>query len=147
MAQGLPGPVEVGGSRVRRLDDTVARYDPLEAVAQIAEATGEDVRTVANVLEGEIDYLGCLGLLDETELDDAGRTEIEALRRENEDILDVTDREYDMEAAVSFIQRNRGIDKETITRVLEANYQFMDERGFLDEEWGTDVDESPPSRS
>ncbi len=130
---------------MRRLDDTVARYDPLEAVAQIADATGEDLKTVASVLEGEIDYLGCLGLLDETELDDAARSEIEGLRRENEDILDVTDREYDMEAAVSFIQRNRGIEKETITRVLEANYQFMDERGFLDEEWGTDVEEDPPA--
>ena len=39
-------------------------------------------------------------------------------------------------SAVSFIQRNRGIDKEVIARILAANYTFMDERGFLDDDWG-----------
>ena len=34
------------------MDDTIARYDPLEAVTRIAEATGEDERTVAQILEG-----------------------------------------------------------------------------------------------
>ena len=61
------------------MDDTVARYDPLEAVMQIADVTGEDERTVAQVLEGEIDFLGCLGLIDEEVLDDTARQEIGAL--------------------------------------------------------------------
>ena len=52
------------------MDDTVARYDPLEAVMQIADVTGEDERTVAQVLEGEIDFLGCLGVLAEDIHDD-----------------------------------------------------------------------------
>ncbi|GAB4285306.1 MAG: hypothetical protein Kow0092_39410 [Deferrisomatales bacterium] len=121
---------------MRRLDDTVARYDPMEALEQISEATGLDPRVVADVLEGEIDYLGCLGLLDEAGMDEAARQEIEELRRENADILDATEGEYDAAAAAAFIQRNRGVDKDTIARVLEANYRFMDERGFLDEDWG-----------
>jgi hypothetical protein len=121
---------------VSRLDDTVARYDPLEAVAEISGATGVEVRTVALILESELDYLGCLGLLDDGDLDEAARQEIEDLRRENADVIAASDGEYDAEIAVSFVQRNRGIDKETIARVLEANYHFMEERGFLDEEWG-----------
>jgi hypothetical protein len=128
---------------VSRLDDTVARYDPLEAVNQIAEATGVDARTVAQVLEGEIDYLACLGLLDETDMDEAAHLEVEGLRRDNADLLDASEGEYDTVSAAVFIQRNRGIEKEVIARVLEANYRFMDERGFLDEEWGTDVEEAP----
>jgi len=118
------------------LDDTVARYDPLEAVIEIADATGVDVRTVATILEGEMDYLGCLGLLDETDVDEAGQAELEGLKRANGDLLEASDGEYHLDAAVSFIQRNRGIEKELIERVVEANYRFMEERGFLDEEWG-----------
>ena len=38
--------------------------------------------------------------------------------------------------AVSFIQRNRGITKEVIARILAANYAFMEERGLLDDDWG-----------
>jgi hypothetical protein len=121
---------------VSRFDDTVARYDPLEAVAEISEATGVDVRTVALVLEGEIDYLACLGLLDEGDMDEAAQHEIEMLRRDNADVIAATDGEYDADMAASFVQRNRGIDRETIDRVLEANYRFMEERGFLDEDWG-----------
>ena len=118
------------------LDDTVARYDPMEAVSQITQMTGLDVKTVALVLEGEIDYMGCLGLLDESELDEDAKSELSALRRENADVIEASDGEYDADLAASFIQRNRGIDKETIARVLDANYRFMEERGFLDEEWG-----------
>lgn len=118
------------------LDDAVARYDPLEAVVEIADATGLDVKTVAAVLEAEFDYLGCLGLLDEGGLDEEGRGELESLKRSNLDLLDASDGQYDHGAAVSFIQRNRGIDKDVIERVVEANYRFMEARGFLDEEWG-----------
>ena len=118
------------------MDDTVARYDPLEAVMQIADVTGEDERTVAQVLEGEIDFLGCLGLIDEEVLDDTARQEIGALCHENADLIDFTEGEYDTDVAVSFIQRNRGITKEVIARILAANYAFMDERGLLDDEWG-----------
>ncbi|HSH69142.1 MAG TPA: hypothetical protein VK997_04435 [Deferrisomatales bacterium] len=118
------------------MDDTVARYDPLEAVMQIVDVTGEDERTVAQVLEGEIDFLGCLGLIDEEALDDAARQEIGSLRHENADLLDFTEGEYDTDVAVSFIQRNRGITKEVIARILAANYAFMDERGLLDDDWG-----------
>ena len=39
------------------MDDTVARYDPLEAVMQIADVTGEDERTVAQVLTGLLVWL------------------------------------------------------------------------------------------
>lgn len=119
-----------------QMDDTVARYDPLEAVMQVADVTGEDERTVAQVLEGEIDFLGCLGLLDEGALDESSRQEIEALCQENADLLEYTEGEYDTDAAVSFIQRNRGIAKEVVAHVLAANYAFMDERGLLDDEWG-----------
>jgi len=121
---------------VKHIDDTVARYDPLEAVAQISEATGVDIRTVALVLEGELDYLACLGLLDDSEIDDDARGEIAELRRANADVIEASEGEYTTEAAVSFIQRNRGIDKQTIAGVLDANYRFMEERGFLDEDWG-----------
>jgi len=119
-----------------KFDDTVARYDPMEAVIEIAEATGLDVKTVALVLEGEMDYLACIGLLDDSGADEGARHEIEALARANADLVEASEGEYDVEAAVSFIQRNRGIDKETIERVVEANYRFMEERGFLDEGWG-----------
>ncbi|MDW7711004.1 MAG: hypothetical protein SCH98_11045 [Deferrisomatales bacterium] len=119
-----------------RREDTVARYDPLEAVIEISEATGVDVRTVAAILEGELDYLGCLGLLEEGEVDEAGRAELDALKRSSADLLEASDGEYHLDAAVSFIQRNRGIDKDTIERVVDANYRFMEERGFLDEDWG-----------
>lgn len=118
------------------LDDTVARYDPMEAIEQISHATGIEAKTVANVLEGEFDYMGCVGLLDEDGMDETARQEIEALRRENADILEAGEGEYETGVAVLFIQRNRGIDKETVARVLEANYRFLSERGFLDEEWG-----------
>ncbi len=118
------------------MDDTVARYDPLEAVMQIADVTGEDERTVAQVLEGEIDFLGCLGLIDEEVLDDTSRQEISALCHENADLIDFTEGEYDTDVAVSFIQRNRGITKEVIACILAANYAFMEERGLLDDEWG-----------
>lgn len=118
------------------MDDTIALYDPVEAIAEISEATQVDPRTVAQILEGEFDYLGCLGLLDETTMDAEQRQEIDSLRRGNEDILSITEGEYEPEAAVLFIQRNRGIDKETIGRVLQANFRFMDERGFLSEDWG-----------
>jgi hypothetical protein len=121
---------------VKRIDDTVARYDPLEAVSQISEATGVDVKTVAQVLEGELDYMACLGLIDDSEIDDDARKEISELRGANADVIEASEGEYATEAAISFIQRNRGIDKQTITRVLDANYQFMEERGFLDEDWG-----------
>ena len=120
------------------MDDTVARYDPMEAVEEIAATTGLDVRTVASVLEGEIDYLSCLGLLNESGLDEAARNEIEALRAENADLFELSSGEYDMDVAVSFIQRNRGIEREIIARVLEANLEFMDRRGLLDEEWEED---------
>ena len=121
---------------IRPLDDTVARYDPMEAIDQITRATGIEPRTVANILEGEFDYMGCMGLLDEEGMDETARQQIEALRGENGDILEASEGEYETGAAVLFIQRNRGIDKETIARVLEANYRYLDERGFLDEEWG-----------
>lgn len=121
---------------MNRMDDTVARYDPLEAVIEIAEATGVDPKTVALVLEGEIDYLACLGLLDDSDMDEAAHQEVAELQRENQDILASSEGEYDTDAAVSFIQRNRGIEKEVIAAVLDSNYRFMDERGFLDEEWG-----------
>ena len=119
-----------------KLDDTIARYDPMEAVIDIAGATGVDVKTVALVLEGEMDYLACLGLLDDSEVDEAGRHEIETLSKANVDLVEISEGEYDPEVVVSFIQRNRGIDKETIERVVEANLRFMEERGFLDEDWG-----------
>jgi len=118
------------------MDDTVARYDPVEAIVEISQSTDVDMRTVAQILEGEFDYMGCLGLLDEDGMDDEHRQEIDSLKRGNEDILQVSDGEYETEAAVLFIQRNRGIDKETITTVLKANFRYMDERGFLDEDWG-----------
>ena len=118
------------------LDDAVARYDPLEAVVEIADATGVDVKTVATVLEAEFDYLGCLGLLDYADLDEEGQAELEFLKRSNADLLDASEGQYDQEAAVSFIQRNRGIEKEVIERIVAANYRFMEERGFLDEDWG-----------
>lgn len=118
------------------MDDTVARYDPLEAVLQIAAVTGEEERTVAQVLEGEIDFLGCLGLIDQGVLDDATRQELSALYQENSDLIAYAEGEYDTNVAVAFIQRNRGIDKEVIARILAANYAFMDERGLLDDEWG-----------
>lgn len=121
---------------MKRMDDTVARYDPLEAVVEIAEATGVEPKTVALVLEGEIDYLACLGLLDDAEMDEASRQEVDDLRRDNRDILETSEGEYDTDAAAAFIQRNRGIEKELIAAVLDANYRFMDERGFLDEDWG-----------
>jgi hypothetical protein len=121
---------------VKPLDDTVARYDPMEAIEQICELTGVEPKTVANVLEGEFDYMGCIGLLDEDGMDETARQEIEGLKRDNVDILEASEGEYETGAAVFFIQRNRGIDKDTITRVLEANYRYLDERGFLDEEWG-----------
>ena len=121
---------------MKRIDDTVARYDPLEAVAQISEATGVDIKTVALVLEGELDYLACLGLLDDSEIDEDARREIAELRGANADVIEASEGEYSSEAAASFIQRNRGIDKQTIGQVLDANYRFMEERGFLDEDWG-----------
>lgn len=121
---------------MKRIDDTLARYDPMEAVAQITETTGLDVKTVTLILEGELDYLGCLGLLDDAEMDEANRSDISELRRANADVVEASAGEYNPDLAVSFIQRNRGIDKETIARVLEANYRYMDERGFLDEDWG-----------
>jgi response regulator RpfG family c-di-GMP phosphodiesterase len=62
--------------------------------------------------------------------------EIEFLKRSNADLLDASEGQYDQEAAVSFIQRNRGIEKEVIEKVVAANYRFMEERGFLDEDWG-----------
>jgi len=123
------------------MDDSLARYDPLEAVDKIAEATGVDERTVAQILESEAQYLGCIGLLDEADLEDDEREEINALRQENADIIDSSDGEYDIEAASSFIQRTRGIERETISWVLEANFRFMDERGFLDEDWGSPLPE------
>lgn len=118
------------------MDDTVARYDPLEAVLQIADVTGTDERIVAQVLEGEIDFLGCLGLIDEGALDDTSRQELGALCQENADLLEFAEGEYDTDVAVSFIQRNRGIAKAVIARILAANYTFMDERGLLDDDWG-----------
>ena len=118
------------------MDDTVARYDPLEAVMQIAAVTGEDERTVAQVLEGEIDFLGCLGLIDQGALDEATRQELGALYQENTDLIEYADGEYDTNVAAAFIQRNRGIDKGVIARILAANYAFMDERGLLDDDWG-----------
>jgi len=121
-----------------KLDDTIARYDPMEAVIEIADATGVDVKTVALVLEGEMDYLACLGLLDDSEVDEAGRHEIGALAQANADLVEASEGEYEPEIAVSFIQRNRGIDRETIERVVDANFRFMEERGFLDEDWGED---------
>jgi len=121
---------------VSHMDDTVARYDPLEAVMQIAEVTGEEERTVAQVLEGEIDFLGCLGLIDQGVLDDVTRQELGALYQENTDLIEYAEGAYDTNVAVAFIQRNRGIDKEVIARILAANYAFMDERGLLDDEWG-----------
>ncbi len=131
---------------MNRTDDTVARYDLLEALEEIAATTGIDLDLVARVLEGEIDYLGCLGVLDDQGLDDASRRELDALREENADLFALSDGEYDPDVAVAFIQRNRGVDKDTITGVLEANYRFMDRRGLLDEGW--DPEWSPPrSRS
>jgi len=121
-----------------KLDDTVARYDPMEAVIEIAGATGVDVKTVALILEGEMDYLACLGLLDDSEVDDAGHHEIAALSKANADLLEASEGEYDQDVAVSFIQRNRGIERETIERVVDANFRFMEERGFLEEDWGED---------
>ena len=118
------------------LDDTVARYDPLEAVMQIADTTGDDERVVAQVLEGELDFLGCLGLIDATAMDEESQQEIHALCHDNADLVEFSDGEYDTDIAVSFIQRNRGIGKEVIARILAANYAFMDERGFLDDDWG-----------
>jgi hypothetical protein len=121
---------------VSHMDDTVAHYDPLEAVMQIAQVTGEDERTVAQVLEGEIDFLGCLGLIDVGVLDDTSRQDIGALCNENADLLEFSEGEYDTDLAVLFIQRNRGIPKAVIARILAANYAFMDERGLLDDDWG-----------
>ena len=131
---------------MNRTDDTVARYDLLEALEEIAATTVIDLDLVARVLEGEIDYLGCLGVLDDQGLDDASRRELDALREENADLFALSDGEYDPDVAVAFIQRNRGVDKDTIAGVLEANYRFMDRRGLLDEGW--DPEWSPPrSRS
>jgi hypothetical protein len=127
-----------GGRGAVKLDDVVARYDAIEAVIEIARATGVDVKTVTLILEGEMDYLACLGLLDDSDVDEAGRQEIEGLRKANADLLEASEGEYDLQAAVSFIQRNRGIERETIESVVEANYRFMEERGFLDEDWGED---------
>lgn len=118
------------------MDDTIARYDPVEALLQISELTGFDLKTVAQVLEAEMDYLGCLGLLDERELDAAAAMEISNLKQENADLVEDSDGEYDLGSAASFIQRNRGVDRDTILKILAANHQFMDERGFLSEEWG-----------
>lgn len=118
------------------MDDTVARYDPVEAIVEISQATDVDMRTVAQILEGEFDYLGCLGLLEEDGMDEEHLQEIDFLKRGNEDILDVSEGEYELGAALLFIQRNRGIDKETIATVLRANQRFMEDRGFLDEDWG-----------
>jgi hypothetical protein len=129
------------------MNDTVARYDPLEASVEIAEATDMEMKTVAQILEGEFDYMACLGLLEEEGMDEEHRQEVDSLKRVNEDILDASEGEYETEAAVLFIQRNRGIDKETIARVLEANYRFMEERGFLDENWGTEAPAEAPSPS
>jgi hypothetical protein len=118
------------------MDDTIARYDPLEAVTQIAEVTGEDERIVAQILEGEMDFLGCLGLIEEGALDEAAQQEISALYHDNVDLIEFSEGEYDTDVAVAFIQRNRGISKEVVAKVLAANYAFMDERGFLDDDWG-----------
>ncbi|MBI5444753.1 MAG: hypothetical protein HY900_26505 [Deltaproteobacteria bacterium] len=131
------------GQASRVMNDTVARYDPMEAVEQICQATLIDPKTVAHVLEGEFDYMACLGLVEESDMDETDRSDLERLKRENADIVDASDGEYDTGAAVLFIQRNRGIDQETIARILEANFHFLDERGFLDGNWGEDEDEEP----
>lgn len=125
----------------RRLSDTVARYDPMEAIEQICRATELEPKIVAHVLEGEFDYMACVGLVDEAGMDETDRAELSGLKRENGDIVEASEGEYDLGAAVLFIQRNWGIDQDTIARVLEANYQFLDEQGFLDEEWGEDESE------
>jgi hypothetical protein len=129
-----------------RMSDTVARYDPAEAVEQIAAATGVDLKTVVQVLETEFDYMACLGLVEESDLDETDRAELEALKRKSVDILEASEGEYETGAAVLFIQRHRGIDQETIARVLEANYRFLDERGFLDEGWGENGEPENDSR-
>ncbi|WP_025323776.1 hypothetical protein [Deferrisoma camini] len=126
------------------LDDTVARYDPFAALEDIAVRTGLDLKDIAQVLEGELDYLGCLGLLNGEVMDEATRREFEELRRENEDLLDRNPDGYDMDVAVSFIQRNRGIERDVILRVLQANMEFMERQGLLDEEWEEDWT-SPPT--
>jgi hypothetical protein len=124
------------------MSDTIARYDPMEAIEQICRATRLDPKTVAHVLEGEFDYMACLGLIGESALDETDRADVERLKRENADILEASEGEYETGAAVLFIQRNRGIDQDTIARVLEANFRFLDERGFLDEDWGEDEQDS-----
>lgn len=128
------------------LDDTVARYDPFAALEDIAVRTGLDLKDIAQVLEGELDYLGCLGLLNGEVMDEATRREFEELRRENEDLLDRNPDGYDMDVAVSFIQRNRGIERDVIIRVLQANMEFMERQGLLDEEWEEDWTSPPKPR-
>ncbi len=128
------------------LDDTVARYDPFAALEDIAVRTGLDLKVIAQVLEGELDYLGCLGLLNGEIMDEATRREFEELRRENEDLLDRNPDGYDMDVAVSFIQRNRGIERDVIARVLQANMEFMERQGLLDEEWEEDWTSPSPAK-
>ncbi|RMG97223.1 MAG: hypothetical protein D6708_01695, partial [Candidatus Dadabacteria bacterium] len=123
---------------VTPMDDTVARYDPFAALEDIAVRTGLDLKVIAAVLEGELDYLGCLGLLNGETADEATRREWEELRQENEDLLDRNPDEYDMDVAISFIQRNRGIERDVIARVLEANLAFMERQGLLDDGWEED---------
>ncbi len=124
---------------LRPRDDAVAIYDPLEAVEDIAGSTGIDPRTVADVLEGELDYLGCLGVFDTALLDEPARDALEQMRDENADLLASSDGEYDLDAAVSFIQRNRGISRHTIVRVLRANLEYIERHGLLDEDWEAGV--------
>jgi len=131
---------------VSPLDDTVARYDPFAALEDIAVRTGLDLKVIAQVLEGELDYLGCLGLLNGEIMDEATRREFEELRRENEDLLDRNPDGYDMDVAVSFIQRNRGIERDVIARVLQANMEFMERQGLLDEEWEEDWTSPSPAK-
>ena len=118
------------------MDDTVARYDPVEAIVEISQATDVDMRTVSQILEGEFDYMGCLGMLEEDGMDEEHRQEIALLKHGNEDLLDASEGEYELGAALLFIQRNRGIDQDTIATVLQANHRFMEARGLLDEDWG-----------
>ncbi len=134
---------------MRPRDDAVAVYDPLEAVEDIAGSTGIDARTVADVLEGELDYLGCLGVFDPSFLDEPARDVLEQMKDENADLLASSDGEYDMDAAVSFIQRNRGIERETIVQVLRANLEYMERHALLDEDWeaGIHAHALTPSRT
>ncbi len=124
---------------MRPRDDAVAVYDPLEAVEDIAGSTGIDARTVADVLEGEMDYLGCLGVFDASLLDEPARQALEQMKDENADLLASSDGEYDLDAAVSFIQRNRGIERDTIVQVLRANLEYMERHALLDEDWEAGV--------